>query len=206
MDSPFKVMGRRVVAFLIDAIVIFAIQTAVFFAMADKDTEILEKLQAGEYSLDDTTYGNVTIGDNEWAIVGGDFLLYVLIIAVVYVLYYWLLQGRTGWTLGKMLTGIRVVREDGSAPGFGRAAARSFLWIADAFPYIIPNLVGFVVAMTNDQRQRIGDKVAGTCVVEAGAMGRPVGTVAAGGAAPPPPPPPPAPPAAPPADAPPPAS
>ena len=217
MDSPFKVMGRRVVAWLIDAIILFAIQTAVFFAMAKKDEDILRDVQSGDIPLDETLYGNVTINDTEWSIVGGDFLLYALIVLLAYVLYYWVLQGLTGWTIGKLATGIRTVRADGAAPGVGRAAARSFLWIADAFPYFIPNLTGFIVAMTNDERQRIGDKVASTYVVKSGAMGRPVGTLHAGGAVPPPPPPappagatapppPPAAPASPPPDAPPPAS
>lgn len=172
--EPTKVMGRRVVAYIIDGLLLSAISFGIFIAMAEKDTEIAERLARGEVSPDDTTYGNVQIGDHEWAIVGGKFLLYVLFALIAMALYQWVLQGIKGWTPGKLITGIRTVREDGAAPGVGRAAARWFLWLADGFPYVIPALTGFIVAMTNDARQRIGDKVAGTFVVRAEAMGRPV--------------------------------
>lgn len=175
-----KVMGRRVVAWFVDGILLGAVNIGVFFAMAEKDTDIARKLIDGEYQPNDTSYGNITIGDHEWAIVGGRFLLYVAIVLVIFALYDWVLQGLKGFTIGKLAVGIRLVRADGTPPGIGRAIARWFLWIADSFPYVIPNLVGFIVAMTNEGRQRIGDKVAGTWVVEASAAGRPV----TGGAAP----------------------
>src|ERR1700722_3620175 len=37
--------------------------------------------------------------------------------------------------------------------------------LVDAFPYLIPYLLGFVVAKANDDRGRIGDRVAGTRVI-----------------------------------------
>lgn len=169
-----KVMGRRVLASIVDGLLLGAINFGLFFAMAEKDTDVLKKLTEGEYSPEDSTYGNITIGDNEWSIVGGKFLLYLLIVLVVFALIDWVLQGLKGWTPGKLMTGIRTVKADGTPPGIGKAIARWFLWIADGFPYFIYGLVGFIVAMTNDKRQRIGDKVAGTFVVEASAMGQPV--------------------------------
>jgi hypothetical protein len=36
--------------------------------------------------------------------------------------------------------------------------------LVDAFPYVLPYLLGFIVARTNEGRERIGDKVAGTRV------------------------------------------
>jgi uncharacterized RDD family membrane protein YckC len=177
MEST-KVMGRRVLAYIIDGILLSAVNVGVFFAMAEKDTDVVQKLTSGEYSPTDTTYGNITIGDHEWAIVGGKFWLYLAIGLAVFVLYDWVLQGLKGWTIGKLITGIRTVKEDGTAPGIGKAVVRWFLWVADGFPYIIFGLLGFIVALTNDQRQRIGDKVAGTYVIEARAMGQPVVAVA----------------------------
>lgn len=167
-------MGRRFVAYIIDSVLLSAVNLGVFFAMAEKDTDVVRKLSSGEYAPNDTTYGNIKIGDHEWSIVGGKFFLYLAIVIVVSVLCYWVLQGLKGWTPGKLITGIRTVRADGAAPGIGRAVARWFLWLADGFPYFIPGLVGFIVAMTNERRQRIGDKVAGTYVIRASAMGQPV--------------------------------
>ena len=40
------------------------------------------------------------------------------------------------------------VREDGSRPGFLKALVRWVLWIVDGFPYFIPGLIGFIVALT----------------------------------------------------------
>lgn len=96
-------------------------------------------------------------------------------------LYYWggtflllvVLQGLTGWTPGKLLTGIRTVREDGRPAGLVKAFVRWFLWIVDAFPYVVP-LLGFIVALTTTGHRRVGDMVAKTFVVRASAAGRPV--------------------------------
>jgi hypothetical protein len=41
------------------------------------------------------------------------------------------------------------------------------LRIIDGFPYIIPNLVGLIIASTNEKKQRLGDKAAHTIVVKA---------------------------------------
>lgn len=174
MEST-KVLGRRVLAFFIDGLILGAVNLGVFFAMAEKDSDVGRKVLSGEYSPTDTSYGNITIGDHEWSIVGGKFFLYLLIILIVFALYDWVLQGLKGWTPGKLAVGIRTVKADGTAPGVGKAIARWFLWIADGFPYFIYGLVGWIVAMSNDERQRIGDKVAGTYVVKAEAMGTPVG-------------------------------
>ena len=78
-----------------------------------------------------------------------------------------LLQGFTGWTIGKLLTGIRVVREDGKPPGFVKALVRWLLWIVDGFPYVVP-LVGFIVGLTTvgppPRRRHGGQDVRGELV------------------------------------------
>ena len=81
-------------------------------------------------------------------------------------LAYWIVCERLwGRTLGKRLFGIRVVGADGGNPTWGQAIGRNLLRLVDAFPYVLPYLVGFVAAMTNGERQRVGDKAAGTRVV-----------------------------------------
>jgi uncharacterized RDD family membrane protein YckC len=94
------------------------------------------------------------------------------------------LQGLTGWTIGKLLTGIRVVRDDGRPPGLLKALVRWLLWVLDGFPYIVP-LVGFITALTTVGHRRVGDMAAGTYVVRSSAAGSPV--VVPGLTAPPPP-------------------
>ncbi len=43
----------------------------------------------------------------------------------------WLLPGRTGWSLGRAVTGIRVVRADGTPAGAGRLLARDVAHLLD---------------------------------------------------------------------------
>jgi hypothetical protein len=83
------------------------------------------------------------------------------------------LQGLTGFTPGKLLTGIRNVREDGRAPGILKAFVRWILWIVDGFPYIFP-LVGLITALSTPGHRRVGDMAAKTFVVRRAAMGSPI--------------------------------
>ena len=82
---------------------------------------------------------------------------------VVYFLYYTLLEGYLGQTVGKMLLGIKVIREDtGEVPGVGAAAIRTVLRLIDGlFGY----LVGFIAVLASAKRQRLGDMAAHTLVV-----------------------------------------
>ena len=84
-----------------------------------------------------------------------------------------ILQGFTGWTPGKLLVGIRCVREDGQACGVVKALVRWVLWIVDGFPYFLP-LVGFIVGLTTVGHRRVGDMAAKTFVVRRAAMGSPI--------------------------------
>ena len=82
---------------------------------------------------------------------------------VLTLLYYTLLEGYLGQTVGKMLLGIKVIREDtGEVPGVGAAAIRTVLRVVDGlFGY----LVGFIAVMASSKRQRLGDMAAHTLVV-----------------------------------------
>jgi uncharacterized RDD family membrane protein YckC len=169
--KPTAVVGRRVAAFLIDGILLYGIWFAIFFAMADTKEEIGRKVLTGDIKLDETTYGNITIGDEEYAIVGNDFLLYLLITVLIGFLYLALLQGIKGWTLGKLVLGIRVVDESGrSGPGVGKGTIRWLLWVVDGFFFY---LVAFVTALASDKNQRVGDMAAKTFVVGQKDVGRP---------------------------------
>ena len=82
---------------------------------------------------------------------------------VVFLLYFTLLEGYLGQTVGKMLLGIKVIREDnGEVPGLGSGALRTILRLVDGlFGY----LVGFIAVMASAKRQRLGDMAAHTLVV-----------------------------------------
>ena len=83
-----------------------------------------------------------------------------------------LLQGATGATVGKFITGARVVRPDGRPPGAWKALGRTLMLVIDTISLILP--LGLWVAMFSRGHQRLGDMTAGTYVVKARYAGRPV--------------------------------
>lgn len=68
-----------------------------------------------------------------------------------------------GQTLGKKVTRIQVVNEDGSAIDLGTALIRNVLRPVDAFCFY---LVAAISVWMSPRKQRIGDRVAQTCVVK----------------------------------------
>jgi uncharacterized RDD family membrane protein YckC len=86
-----------------------------------------------------------------------------IVFGLLVVVYYVLLEGYLGQTVGKMLTGITVVSDaTGRPPGMAAAAVRTLLRLVDGlFSYA----VAFVVALASDKRQRLGDMGAHTLVV-----------------------------------------
>jgi uncharacterized RDD family membrane protein YckC len=82
---------------------------------------------------------------------------------------YWTVCERLwGMTIGKRLFSIRVVGRDGTRPGWRASAIRNVLRLVDAFPYAIPYLLGALVASSDGERRRIGDRAAGTRVTAPG--------------------------------------
>ena len=76
--------------------------------------------------------------------------------------YFVYMEGAYGQTVGKRVMDIVVVGEDGSKIDMRAAAIRNVLRIVDGFAAY---QVGLVAMLTNDNRQRVGDMVAGTIVV-----------------------------------------
>jgi uncharacterized RDD family membrane protein YckC len=82
--------------------------------------------------------------------------------------YFVLLEGLAGATVGKVVVGIRVRRPDGHRIGLGAAAIRNVARIVDAFPYVIPYLVGGIAVMRSETKQRLGDRWGTTVVILVG--------------------------------------
>ena len=138
MAMDVHVTGRRVLATIVDAMVLgvlFAVMTILF----------------GESSTSGTS---VSFSMGTFPTLG----FFILAMA-----YYILMEGYLGQTLGKMLLGIKVVREDtGEMPGIKAAAIRSVLRVVDGlFSY----LVAFVTVLISGKNQRLGDMAAHTLVV-----------------------------------------
>jgi uncharacterized RDD family membrane protein YckC len=78
--------------------------------------------------------------------------------------YYFACESGGGQTVGKRLTGLRVVREDGSPAEMREIAVRTVLRLVDTA------LVGVIAMLaTGERRARAGDLAAGTMIVSTGA-------------------------------------
>ena len=103
------------------------------------------------------------IAAGEGAAAGGFFISFFILPFAVFIGYYLLLEGLwDGYTVGKKMLGIKVVKEDGSPIGLGDSVLRNVLRFIDGLFYYV---VGFIFIATSDRKQRLGDRVASTVVV-----------------------------------------
>jgi uncharacterized RDD family membrane protein YckC len=174
VSDPTAVVGRRVVAALIDGAVVIGPTVAI----ATSNMEFITRERVGrqfddycELYTDRYSGVCVEVGDRVYfsddSANPGSFGFFGLSIVLLVVL-----QGLTGWTVGKLLTGLRTVKEDGSRPGIGKALLRWLLLLIDGLPCI--PLVGFICALTTQGHRRVGDMAAKTFVVRARAAGQPI--------------------------------
>ena len=133
------VTGRRILATIVDGLIF-----------------------GGLYTVMVILFGSISsVGSANWN--GTMPALPTLLYGVIVVLYYILLEGYLGQTVGKMLLGIKVVREDnGEVPGLGGATIRTLLRIVDG---IFNYLVAFITVLISGKNQRFGDMAAHTLVV-----------------------------------------
>ena len=134
------VTGRRIVATIIDGIILGALGSGVTSAVGADHT-------SSGFDLTTLSF-NGSVG-----------------LTVVVLLYYTLLEGLTGRTVGKFITGVRVVdATTGRAPGLLSAFVRTLLRLIDG---IFAYLVGFLIVVNSERRRRLGDMAAKTLVVRA---------------------------------------
>ena len=145
MQEDVHVTGRRILATIVDGLILGALFTVMTMLFGTVTTIT----NVGPFDLNVSTISMPALPS----------VLY----AVIVVLYYMLLEGYLGQTVGKMVLGIKVVREDnGEVPGLGGATIRTLLRIIDGlFSY----LVAFITVLISGKNQRLGDMAAHTLVV-----------------------------------------
>ena len=90
----------------------------------------------------------------------------IIVVLLVLVGYRAVMETLTrGRTVGKLVLGLRVVRDDGSSIRFRHALVRSLLWLFVDFAPWFGSSPGIVASLMNKQGKRIGDMVAGTVVI-----------------------------------------
>ena len=74
---------------------------------------------------------------------------------------------------GMLVAGLRLSTISGGPVRFRHHLVRTVVGIIDVLPGAVPGLLGFVIARFSPDRQRLGDRVAGTRVVDRSSTGRP---------------------------------
>ena len=161
--DPTAVVGRRIVAFLIDAIILgviayFALQASL--TRYDKDgvefLDVCDRVEASVCWEDDNDA--FVFETDEDVFVG------VAIPVLAWLSNLVILQGMTGATVGKFALGLRVVNKQGGNAGVGRSLVRSLFLVIDSACLYLP---GLITMLTTSGHRRIGDLVGGTYVVGA---------------------------------------
>ncbi len=145
--TPYQGVAIRFVQFIIDAIIYGIISGIVTFPFRS------------DVSVNPTT-GAVSIGPG--------YAIGVALAFIIELLYFTLLIGRYGQSVGMMAVKIKVVREaDFGSISYGAAFVRTILLVIDAIPYFIPYLLGAILIWSSEKKQRLGDRVAHTVVIKA---------------------------------------
>ena len=139
-----QVVGRRVLATVIDLVLLGVVASI---------------LSAPGALIDGVADGRISDGVSGFLFSTGG--LAALIVAFA---YFAIMESRFGQTVGKMVLGIKVVREDGGRIGTREAVLRTLMRIIDS---IGTYLVAFVTVLVSGKNQRLGDMVAKTLVVRA---------------------------------------
>ena len=144
MGTEGEVLGARILAFVVDTVVIGV--AVVVLALL---------------------FGLLGAGIGSRSLLGVGLLIAGFVGLLLQFGYFVYFEGKTGQTPGKRLLDVVVVKEDGRPCDYADAAVRNLLRIVDSIGLVIPYLVGLIVMFVTEDNQRIGDLVADTVVVRA---------------------------------------
>jgi uncharacterized RDD family membrane protein YckC len=175
-DDVTAVLGRRYGAFLIDAAISLIVFGVLFFATATTHTraEMLRDpdchLSANDSSqVQCNNRAVVTVNDTVYEANGG---VYLLLCVVFTLLYFALMEGLTGATAGKHMTGLRVVTPEGNRIGLPRALVRWIVFAVDGPLTLF--ICGIVTSSVSAGHRRLGDMAANSYVIAKADAGRAV--------------------------------
>lgn len=157
-DAPARVnyasWGKRVLAYLFDS----------FLGTVTAAPLLVGYIQMAR-SIETTTGadGRQTITDFD----PSDTSLMLMVVGAVLALVFWLYnivirQGRTGYSFGKTVVGIKLVRDrDGQTVGAGMSFVRQLAHYVDGLICYL----GYLWPLWDSKNQTIGDKIVGTVVI-----------------------------------------
>jgi len=185
-------LGRRYLAFLIDSSLVVATGLGAAFSQSKsfdvvgRDTQGQPLVDPAEFPqieelLDFELFGRTgafgrpfvrfqEIGDTV-RVFGGDSYRFGLIAALLAALVVFaLIPMVLKRTLGMLPFGIGIRTTTGQVAGPHRHLLRTLGLAVDLVPFVLPGAVGFLAARGSTFRQRIGDRIAGTTVVDLRAL------------------------------------
>jgi uncharacterized RDD family membrane protein YckC len=134
-DVTIAGLGSRALAAIVDAIIQFVLVFTVASASTANERE-----------------GNV-----------GSAIVAVLLFTTIFGYFFICEAGFRGRTVGKKLTGLRVINDRGAPASARQIAVRNLVRIVDFLPMIY--VIGISSVVTNSRSQRLGDLAAGTIVI-----------------------------------------
>lgn len=160
-SSPYAHWIKRVASYLIDGLIVslaglpaYGLLTA-GLVIGTRDLEAVEDASGNAVmtgQFDDSAF--------IYLILGG---VAALLSIAVFVWNSCLRQGRTGYSIGKGVLGIKLVKEATGQPvGAGMAFLRYLLHIVDGLPCYL----GYLWPLWDSKRQTFSDKIVGTVVLE----------------------------------------
>lgn len=144
------VLINRIVAVIIDSVILFVVMAVISIPFG---------LSAAMFSMmsgvtDPMAWTTMMFMSSTLSIIS-------FILGLLYFSYF---ESSSGQTPGKKLLGVKVVKEGGGKVTFGDAIIRNLLRIIDGIAFY---LIGFILILVTEKKQRIGDIVAKTLVVKA---------------------------------------
>ncbi|MEU3951107.1 RDD family protein [Streptomyces achromogenes] len=155
-------MGRRFGARLIDAVV-FGVVYGILVAIG------VAGIVGEARKCDTSAVDYQSCVDNAGSGIAGGLAAAIGVMAVIGLVYEWLMTGLFGATLGKLAVGIRVVKvENGQKPGLGKSFLRWIIPIVGSFACGIGQLVVYLSPFWDKSGRQQGwhDKAASTMVVQ----------------------------------------
>ena len=136
IEYVYAGLGKRILAFIIDALVLFAYIIILTFTI---------------YRAISVLDGDNDIGTYELSMI--PIFIYSLIMHIIF----------NGRTVGKFIMGIKVVKEDGSPARWSDFIVRWIVRLVDLWLFMFT--VGTVSILLTDKQQRLGDMMAKTIVI-----------------------------------------
>ncbi len=159
------VIGRRMLAALVDSVVVFAVLYVGLVTYGglglDQRATLAPAVIIGFYLW----YVFSVLGFAPLLVLHEYSAVWFAIGVGLWAVYGIAFEATLGATPGKLLAGIVVIDEDGEPPGLWGVVVRNLLRAVDSIGFYF---VGFVALSLSSRRQRLGDRLGSTAVVRQG--------------------------------------